>query len=72
MNLIGLIILFAAYAINRFVMTKAMKKLSDSDKLKVLEVFSKRNNLTTILVLTIVIIYLERCNIFQWKCPQLI
>lgn len=57
MNLIGLVILFAAYAINRFVMTEATKKLADSDKLKVFEVFSKRNNLTTVLVLTIVIIY---------------
>ncbi len=57
MNLIGLIILFAAYAINRFVMTEATRKLNDSDKLKVFEVFSKRNNLTTILILTMIIIY---------------
>ena len=57
MNLIGLVILFAAYAINRFVMTEATKKLADSDKLKIFEVFSKRNNFSTILVLTLVLLY---------------
>lgn len=57
MNLIGLVILFAAYAINRFVMTEATNKLADSDKLKIFEVFSKRNNFSTILVLSLVLLY---------------
>ena len=36
MNLefIGLIVVFAAYAVNRFIMTEATKKLEDSMKLK--------------------------------------
>ncbi len=52
-----MVIIFAAYAINRFVMTAATKKLSDQDKLRIFEVFSKRNNYTTGLVLTLVLIY---------------
>ena len=56
-SLIGLIILFTAYAINRFVMTEATRKLDDSDKLKIFEVFSKRNNYSTIFSLAIVLLY---------------
>jgi flagellar biogenesis protein FliO len=57
MNLIGLVILFSAYAVNRFIMTNATKNLTDSDKLKIFEVFSKRNNYSTVLVLAIVLLY---------------
>lgn len=56
-NLIGMFAFFAAYAINRFVMTEAIKKLDDSDRLKIFEVFSKRNNYSTILVLAFVFLY---------------
>jgi len=56
-NLIGLLIFFVAYAINRFVMTEATKKLDDSDKLKIFEAFSKSNNYWTIFTLTIVFLY---------------
>lgn len=54
---IGIIILFAAYAVNRFVMTEAAKKLDDSMKLKIFEVFSKRNNYATIFVLAVIVLY---------------
>lgn len=56
-SLVGLIILFTAYAINRFVMTEATKKLDDSDKLKIFDVFSKRNNYSTIFLLAIILLY---------------
>lgn len=56
-TLIGLAILFIAYAINRFVMTGATKKLTDADKLKIFDVFSKRNNFSTVLVLILVFLY---------------
>lgn len=53
----GIIILFAAYTLNRFVMTGATKKLDDSMKLKIFEVFSKRNNYATIFLFAIVLLY---------------
>lgn len=71
LNLIGLIVLFSAYAVNRFAMTDATKKLVDSDKLKVFEVFSKRNNLSTVLVLTIVIIYFGAIQYFPHFIKQI-
>ena len=57
LTLVGLIILFTAYAINRFVMTEATKKLDDSMKLKIFEVFSKRNNYSTIFLLALILLY---------------
>jgi Ca2+/Na+ antiporter len=54
----GLIIFFAAYAVNQFVMTEATKKLDDSMKLKLFEVFSKRNNYATLFLLAIVLLFL--------------
>jgi hypothetical protein len=61
---IGIIILFVAYAVNRFVMTEATKKLDDSMKLKIFEVFSKRNNYTTIFLLAIVLLYFGAIQFF--------
>ena len=57
LSLVGLIIVFAAYAVNRFVMTEATKKLTDEEKLRVFDAFSKRNNITTVLVLALIVIY---------------
>lgn len=54
---IGIIILFTAYAVNRFVMTEATKKLDDSMKLKIFEIFSRRNNYATIFVLTVIVLF---------------
>jgi len=64
MNLIGLVFLFAAYAINRFIMTEATKKLSDSDKLRIFEVFSRKNNYATISVLILIVIYFASLQYF--------
>ena len=57
LTLIGFAILLVAYAINRFVMTEATKKLADSDKLRIFDVFSRRNNFSTVLVLILVFLY---------------
>lgn len=57
LTLIGLIILFTAYAANRFIMTKATEKLADEEKLKIFDAFSKRNNITTVLILILIVIY---------------
>lgn len=57
LTLIGIAILFSAYVVNRFIMTEATKKLSDSDKLKLFEVFSKRNKYTTIFLLLLILIF---------------
>lgn len=55
--IIGIIILFAAYTLNRFVMTNATKKLDDSMKLRIFEVFSKKNNYATVFLLVLVGLY---------------
>ncbi len=57
MNVVGIVIIFVAYAINRFVMTEATKKLDDADKLRLFDVFSKRNNYTTVLLLVLILLY---------------
>ncbi len=70
LSLIGLTILFAAYAVNRLVMTGATKKLSDADKLKIFDSFSRRNNFSTILVLILVLLYFGAIqNLPQFMMP---
>ena len=64
MNLIGLVFVFAAYAINRWIMTEATKKLSDADKLRIFEAFSTKNNYATVLVLILVILYVAALQYF--------
>jgi hypothetical protein len=56
-NLAGPAFLFAAYVINRFIMTGATKKLADSEKLKIHDVFSKRNNYATIFTPAIILLF---------------
>lgn len=57
MNLIGLVFVFAAYVINRWLMTEAAKNLSDADKLRIFDAFSRKSNYATVLVLSSVILY---------------
>ena len=64
MNLIGLVFVFAAYAINRWIMTEATKKLSDADKLRIFEAFSTKSNYATVLVLSLVILYVAALQYF--------
>lgn len=61
---IGVVIFLAAYAANRFIMTNATNKLDDSLKLKFFEVFSKRNNYSTLFLLIVVIIYWGAIQIY--------
>ena len=64
-NLVGLTLIFVAYAVNRFVMTEATKKLDDSMKLKIFDAFSKRNNYSTVFLLAIVLLYFGALQYFQ-------
>ena len=65
---IGIIIFFVAYAINRFVMTEATKKLDDSMKLKIFEVFPRRNNYATIFLLAVILLFF---GALQWLPLQI-
>lgn len=71
LSLIGLILFFVGYIINRFVMTGATNRLSDADKLKIFEVFSKKNNYTMIFLLTIVVVYFGTIQYFPYLMFQI-
>ena len=64
MNLIGLVFVFAAYAINRWIMSEAMKKLSDADKLRIFEAFSSKYYYATVIILSLVILYVAALQYF--------
>lgn len=55
--LIGFAVFFAAFMGNRFIMTNAMKKLDDKTKLKFLDVFPRRNNYFTIILVAVILLY---------------
>lgn len=57
LSFIGFAIFFAAFISNRFIMTNAMKKLDDATKLKFIDVFPRRNNYSTIVLVTVVLLY---------------
>ncbi len=56
-TLVTAAVFFAAFLSNRFIMTNAMNKLDDATKLKFIEVFSRRNNYATIILVAVIFIY---------------
>ena len=56
-TLVAAAVLFAAFLLNRFIMTNAMKQLDDATKLKFIKVFSRRNNYSTIILVAVIFLY---------------
>lgn len=60
-------VFFAAFLGNRFIMTNAMKKLDDKTKLKFIDVFPRRNNYFTIILVAVILLYFWAIQLYPQK-----
>jgi uncharacterized membrane protein YjjP (DUF1212 family) len=62
--LIGGIVFFAILMINRSIMTSALRKLDDETKLKFIDVFTKRNNYSSIMLVVLILLFVGGMQFF--------